>query len=174
MNPRKKPAIESESEGEWALLSTQVQAVMIGLVDENRQLRLRIAKLEEQLRRNSGNSSQPPSQDKAEQKPVQEEGGRSARRRGGQPGDVGCGRTLLPVEAVDLVVVHRPAACQTCGAVLLGCESTLQRHQITELPRVKATVTEHQVHSVICVCCGATNRGHYRRKWPLASSGRTW
>jgi transposase len=81
-----------------------------------RQLRLTIAKLEEQLRRNSRNSSQPPSQAKAEQKPIQDEVVRPVRRRGGQPGHVGHGRTLVPVEAVDQLVVHRPVACQTCGA----------------------------------------------------------
>jgi transposase len=40
----------------------------------------------------------------------------------------------------------------------LGYDSAPQRHQITELPRVKATVTEHQVHTLICPCCGAINR----------------
>src|SRR5947209_228327 len=112
MNSSQKSPIESVSETEWATLSSHVQAVVRDLVDENRQLRLTIAKVEEQLRRNSRNSSQPPSQDKAEQKPVQEEGGRPARRRGGQPGHVGRGRRLVPVEAVDQVVVHRPVACQ--------------------------------------------------------------
>jgi transposase len=159
MSSPPKPPLESVSEAEWAALSTNVQAVMIGLVDENRQLRLTISKLEEQLRRNSRNSSQPPSQDKAEQKPVQEEVARAARRRGGQPGHVGRGRALVPVEAVDHLVVHRPVACQTCGALLLGYDSTPYRHQVTELPLVKATVTEHQVHTLICSCCGATNRG---------------
>jgi transposase len=120
MNSPQKPSIESLSEAEWATLSSNVQAVVRGLVDENRQLKLTVAKLEEQLRRNSRNSSQPPSQDKAEQKPVQEEGARPARRRGGQPGHVGRGRALVPVEAVDELVVHRPVACQTCGALLLG------------------------------------------------------
>ncbi len=159
MSSPQKPPIESLSEAEWAALSTNVQAVVIGLVDENRQLRLTISKLEEQLRRNSRNSSQPPSQDKAEQKPVQEEVARAARRRGGQPGHVGRGRALVPVEAVDHLMVHRPVACQTCGALLLGYDSTPYRHQVTELPLVKATVTEHQVHTLICSCCGATNRG---------------
>ncbi len=159
MNSPQKPPVENLAEAEWASLSPQVQVMMIGLVNENRQLRLTIAKLEEQLRRNSRNSSQPPSQDKAEQKSVQEAGARPARRRGGQPGHVGRGRALVPVEAVDQVVVHRPVACQTCGALLLGYDSAPHRHQITELPRVKATVTEHQVHTLICPYCGATNRG---------------
>jgi hypothetical protein len=40
-----------------------------------------------------------------------------------------------------------------------GYDSTPRRHQFTELPLVKATVTEHQVHGLICPCCGATNQG---------------
>ncbi len=159
MNSPPKPAIESLTEAEWTSLSTHIPAVMIGLVDAKRQLKLTIAKLEEQRRRNSQNSSQPPSQDKAEQKPVQEEGVRPRRRRGGQPGHVGRGQTLVPVEAVDQRVVHRPVACQMCGTLLLGYDSAPYRHQITELPRVKATVTEHQAHTLTCPCCGAINRG---------------
>ncbi len=159
MSTLAKPPIESLSEAEWTALSPNAQAVVIGLVNENRQLRLTIAKLEEQLRRNSRNSSQPPSQDKAEQKPLQEEMTRPRRRRGGQPSHVGHGRALVPMELVDHLVVHRPVACQTCGALLLGYDSAPQRHQITELPLVKASVTEHQAHTVICACCGAINRG---------------
>jgi transposase len=154
-----KPPIESLAEAEWARLSSNVQAVVHSLVDENRQLRLTIAKLEEQLRRNSQNSSQPPAQDTAAQQAVQEERPRSGRRHGGQPGHVGHGRALVPVEMVDHLVVHRPVACQSCGALLLGYDSAPQRHQITELPQVKATVTEHQAHTVTCLCCGAINRG---------------
>jgi hypothetical protein len=83
----------------------------------------------------------------------------SQRRRGGQVGHHGRGRRLIPVEAVDKVVVHRQVQCRVCGALLLGYDATPHRHQITELPLVKATVTEHQVHSVMCACCGATNWG---------------
>src|SRR5260370_3917334 len=104
---------------------------MLGVVDENRQLRPTIAKLEEQLRRNSRNSSQPPSQDKAEQTPVQEGTTRPTRRRGGQTGHVGLGRALVPVEAFDQLVGHRPVACQTCEVLLLGYDSAPHWHQIT-------------------------------------------
>jgi transposase len=159
MSHAQKPPVESLSEAERAALSANVQAVVIGLVDENRQLKLTVSKLAEQLRRNSQNSSQPPSQDKAEQKPVQAEKADPPRKRGGQAGHVGRGRALVPVESVDALVVYRPVQCQECGALLLGYDSAPHRHQITELPVVKATVTEYQVHTLICGCCGATNRG---------------
>src|SRR5260370_38507518 len=119
--------MESVSENEWATLSSHVQAVVCDLVDENRRLRLTIAKLEEQLRRNSRNSSQPPSQDKAEQKAVQEEGARPTGGRGGQPGHVGRGGPLVPVEAVTAVVVHRPVACQKRGCSRLRYDRVTPR-----------------------------------------------
>lgn len=162
MSAQQKSPIASRSDAEWATVSTTVQRVVTGLVEENGQLRLTISKLEEQLRRNSRNCSQPPSQDKSAQKPVQEAITRPARRRGGQPGHRGRGRVLVPVEAVDQLVVHRPVACPTCGALRLGYDSAPRRHQITELPRVKASVTEPQVHTLTCPCCGATKRGTLR------------
>ncbi len=157
-HPQRSP-VESLAEAEWDALPAKVQAVITGLVDENRQLRLAVGKLQEQLRRNSHNSSQPPSQDKPGQKPVEEESAQRARRRGGQTGHVGRGRTLVPVERVDALIVHRPVVCRECGALLLGYDPTPHRHQITEVPLMKATVTEHQAHTLICACCGATNRG---------------
>lgn len=159
MKAPQKPPIESLAEAEWAMLSSHVQVVIGDLVEENGQLKLTIAKLEEQLRRNSQNSSQPPSQDKAAQKQVQEETRCSARRRGGQVGHVGRGRQLLAEDAVDAVVVHRPTACHKCGTLLLGYDNCPQRHQLTEIPLGKPIVTEHQVHSVVCPCCGILNRG---------------
>src|SRR5437773_4765261 len=114
MSHQPKPPVESLSDAEWAALSANVQAVVIGLVEENRQLKLMVSQLQEQLRRNSQNSSQPPSQDKAEQKAVQEEKIRQRRQRGGQVGHPGRSRRLIPVEAVDKVVVHRPVQCQVC------------------------------------------------------------
>jgi transposase len=159
MNHEPQSPVASLSEAEWAALSTNVQAVVIGLVDETRQLKLTISKLEEQLRRNSGNSSQPPSQDKPDQKLVEEASVGRPRQRGGQAGHAGRGRALVPVERVDELIVHRPVVCQDCGSLLLGYDSAPQRHQVTEMPLVKTTVTEHQVHTLTCPCCGATNRG---------------
>jgi transposase len=156
-----RPPVESLSEAEWATLPTKVQAVIAGLVDENRQLRLTVSKLEEQLRRNSGNSSQPPSQDKPGQQPVEEESASRPRRRGGQIGPVGRGRALVPIACVDEVIVHRPVSCQECGALLLGYDATPHRHQITEIPLMKAPVTEHQADTLICTCCGAVNQGMF-------------
>jgi transposase len=43
--------------------------------------------------------------------------------------------------------------------LLLGDDPTSYRHQVTELPIVKPSVIEHQVHGIDCPCCGQRNRG---------------
>ena len=149
--------VEQLSDAEWTELSSSGQAVVLDLVEEIRQLKLKVSQLQEQLRRNSHNSSQPPSQDKAEHKQTQ--AAETPGRRGGQVGHRGHERKLLPLEAVERVVVHRPEACVQCGTLLLGYDAAPYRLQVTELPDLKATVTEHQVHTLTCVCCGAKNRG---------------
>jgi transposase len=132
---------------------------MVAMAQELAAVKERLEKVEEQLRRNSQNSSQPPSQDQPSHKPVREGTLPSTRQRGGQRGHVGHCRSLLPIEQVDQIIVHRPVACAQCGALLLGTDEAPYRYQVTELPRLQARVTEHQVHTVMCPCCGATNRG---------------
>jgi transposase len=174
MNHEPQSPVASLSEAEWAALSTNVQAVVIGLVDETRQLKLTISKLEEQLRRNSRNSSQPPSKDKPDQKLGKEASVGRPRQRGGQAGHAGRGRALVPVERVDELIVHRPVVCQACGSLLLGYDSASQRHQVTEVPLVKARVTEHQVHTLTCPCCCATNRDTLPPEVAASQFGPIW
>ena len=63
-------------------------------------------------------------------------------------------RSLIPTEACDQVVHHRPGACSDCGAKLSGDDQNPKRHQITDLPPVKPIVTEHQIHTLQCPDCG--------------------
>jgi transposase len=155
-----KPPTDRIPATAWARTPQVVRQELVALVQELAEVKARLARAEEQLRRNSRNSSQPPSQDKPEQKAVAEaDPDKSKRRRGGQAGHVGHRRPLVPLEAVDQVVVHRPTHCGQCGALLLGDGGQPYRHQVTELPCLKATITEHQVYSVTCLCCGATTRG---------------
>jgi transposase len=126
------------------------------VLTEVKQLRETVEQLQEIVNRNSQNSSQPPSQDRPEQKPAKEPSGPS-RKRGGQPGHRGHHRAL--VDEVDGVVVYKPTCCAGCGALLLGDDPTPYRHQVTELPIVKPKVIEYQVHRLECPCCGQSNRG---------------
>jgi len=65
----------------------------------------------------------------------------------------------VPIEQVEEVVGHKPELCRGCGARLGGEDPEPYRYQVTELPPVKPQVIEHQVHRLICPCCGRAKRG---------------
>lgn len=116
-------------------------------------LEARVAELEEQVRRSSSNSSKPPSSDgpgKPRSKPSRKK--RSGKKRGAQPGHPKHERPLLPVEQVDAVVDVKPRECEACAADLHGTDPEPKRHQVTEVPVVKPSVTEYRLHSLGCHC----------------------
>ena len=114
-----------------------------------------------QLRRNSSNSSTPPSANPLDApKPVAKRP--TGRRPGGQTGHRGHHRLRLPADRVNEVVVHRPQVCTGCQT-LLPVEAgpgdpEPSWHQVAELPKLAAIVTEHQAHGRICPCCGRLNQ----------------
>ena len=142
------------------------------LVAENLQLKARIAELEARLGQNSRNSSKPPSSDgpagsNRSTKPT-------GRKRGGQPGHDPSGRELLPPEKVDRIADHWPVACDACSAPLdvARCpeSGTALRHQVTELPPVRADVTEHRMHRLFCDC-GHLTEAKLPKGVPVGSFG---
>ncbi len=76
----------------------------------------RLSALEEQATKNSKNSSKPPSSDGLSKPPLkpmpQSLRKKTGKKPGGQTGQAG--KTLLPVEQPDHIVLHRPAACPDC------------------------------------------------------------
>ena len=131
-------------------------------------LAARVAELEARLGQNSSNSSHPPSSDPPGQRPARPRvSGR--RRPGGQPGHRGLFRALRAVEDVDQVVVVLPAACDGCGAALsptAGADDPPDtRHQVVDLPPVRATVTEYRMAARSCHACGQLTRAG----WPAAA-----
>ena len=60
----------------------------------------------------------------------------------------------------DHVIWHEPACCSGCGAGLAGARVTgAERRQVTEIPPVRAEVTEHQLVERECGGCGTRTRG---------------
>jgi transposase len=109
----------------------------------------RIAELEEQLRKNSSNSSKPPSSDPLNKKiypPKQPSG----RKRGGQPGHKKHERTLLPPEKARRVVEVKPSLCAHCGQKLSGEDLCPRRHQIIDLPVIEPVFDEYRLHTLAC------------------------
>ena len=129
---------------------------LVALRAENSRLQARVQELEARLGQNSTNSSRPPSSDPPEA-PPRPPAPPSGRRRGGQPGHPAHQRALRPPEQVDVVVAHWPTHCRGCQAPL-AAEAVGEpvRHQVTELPPVRAVVTEHQLQHVHCSACGTT------------------
>ena len=119
-------------------------------------LQTRVQELEARLGQNSTNSSRPPSSDPPGA-PPRPSAGPTGRRRGGQPGHPPHQRALVPPEQVDQVIAHWPTHCRGCPASL-GPQAVGEpvRHQVTELPPVRAVVIEHQVQHVRCGGCGTT------------------
>jgi|SRR5581483_2927907 len=131
------------------------------LVEANRRLEARVAELERRLNRSSRNSSLPPSQDPPSAPPRPRRPG-SGRAQGGQPGHEGRSRPLLPLARVDVVIDHWPERCRACAHHFSEDErldaAPTQRHQVSELPPLAVTVTEHRLHRLRCPACAAETR----------------
>jgi hypothetical protein len=94
----------------------------------------RIEELERRLGINSGNSSLPPWSDRQGQQPLSTAKPKSNRKRGGQAEYLKRIRPLIPTEACDQGVHHRPVWGSACSAPLSGDDPNPKRHQVTELP----------------------------------------
>lgn len=116
----------------------------------------RIEVLERELARyktkkDSNNSSLPPSKD--ENRPphtssLREKGGRKA---GGQPGHDG--KTLEMTDNPDEIVEHRACFCPECGKDVSSQPFEYYgKRQVIDIPVIKQIVTEHRVYKCTCTC----------------------
>jgi transposase len=133
--------------GELAVL----QAEASGLRERAAELEAQAADLAARVGMNSQNSSKPPSSDglgKPAPKSLRAKSGRKPGRPKGQPGV-----TMQLSDSPDRVVRHEPACCSGCAAGLGGApEEGVVRRQVTEIPGVRAEVTEHQMAGRRCGC----------------------
>lgn len=156
---------------EWAQTLPAVQEFVLSLLIRVQALEAEVAALREQLNRNSGNSSQPPSSDgpKKASKPVRRP--KSERQRGGQPGHAGTTRKLVPLEQVKASYDLKAALCHQCGEPLTGADAEPYRHQVTEIPPVVAEVTEYRVHTLVCRRCGVETTAELPAGVPQSAFG---
>lgn len=113
------------------------------------ELKARINELEH--RKNSNNSSIPPSKDENRVKKNQSLREKSDRKPGGQKGHEGS--MLKITEHPDEVINHIPQYCNCCGKDLSGQrEEFIAKRQVIELPEVKIKYIEHQVYGRKCQC----------------------
>src|SRR5882724_4476506 len=135
--------------------------VLAQLRAEVAQLKATVEELTQRLRRNSHNSSQPPSADPPQAR-IRSRRAPSGRRPGGQPGHEGQTRALVPVEAVDVLIPVKPMQCPRCQHPLRGEDPAPERHQVAEIPSMRPVITEYQVHRVVCPGGGQATRA----AWP--------
>lgn len=106
----------------------------------------RIEKLESGVKKNSSNSSKPPSSDKGNAnkppKASKKDKGQRGRRPGGQRGHKG--HTLEQVKTPEHVIEHRLRQCPHTGRALTDKDIVGEiRCQVFDIPEPKMTVTEH-------------------------------
>ncbi len=135
-----------------------------------RLLLARIAELEARINKSPQNSSLPPSSQHPHAKPPAK-GGKSKRKRGGQPGHPKHARPLLPTAECDEVHTLKPTECRRCGNHLAGRDAEPLRHQVWELPVIKPHVSEYQRHRLRCDDCGETTCAELPPGVPQGQSG---
>lgn len=124
----------------------ELEAKVQRLEELLRQALEKIAKLEEQLGRNSKNSSKPPSTDQKSNTSDKEKRPRSSR--------VGVARALYPPERIDNRIECWRENCPHCSSQYIQWNGeSPELLQQAELPEVKAVITQYELQKYTCLTC---------------------
>ena len=116
-------------------LEQQVRELIVRLDASEQRVKL----LEDQLAKNSRNSSKPPSTDGFQKPAPKSLREKSARPSGGQPGHAG--QTHAMAEKPDRTECHRVDRCERCGRSLAGLPPDgIEQRQVHDLPHIDLTV----------------------------------
>jgi transposase len=134
----------------------ELKRIILMQAQENTRLMKKIDVLERELaryttRKDSNNSSLPPSKDENRPPRTSSLREKSNRKAGGQPGHKG--KTLEMTETPDEIIEHHSCFCPECGKDVseLPFEFSGKR-QVIDIPTIKQIVTEHRVYRCKCTC----------------------
>jgi len=105
-------------------------------------------------KKNSSNSSKPPSSDIVKPPKVSPGGRGKKRKRGGQPGHPRHEREAFPPEQVDRAWIYYYTGCPCCGGELIDVDEPMKVLQQVEIQAAPITVEEHRRRHQSCTLCG--------------------
>ena len=136
---------------------TRIISTLTQTIDD---LNRTIAELQEQLNKNSRNSSMPPSSDGYKKPAPKSLRKPSGKKVGGQKGHKG--QTLKITAEPDTVLPHMPSACSGCPRYeqCYKTARTVETRRVADAS-VEIRVTAHEAMEVCCPLCGKELRGTF-------------
>lgn len=138
------------------IIIDELHRLVLMQAQEIKMLKARIVELERKLehystRKDSHNSSIPPSKDENRPSRTSSLREKSDKKVGGQPGHEG--KTLEMTDKPDEIIEHRSCFCPHCGTDVreMPVEVSASR-QVIDIPVIKQIVTEHRVFRHHCTC----------------------
>ena len=120
-----------------------------------------LKELQARLKKNSRNSSKPPSSDgygKAKRTESLRKAGEKP--NGGQQGHEG--HTLKASDKPDRTETHTPERCEHCQASLSAVDAEVyEERQVFDIPAIRIEVTAHRAEIKICPKCGKETKGKF-------------
>ena len=154
-----KPEIGDESAMPPDVRPALLPQTVAGCHEVIEQLLRRVRALQERVNLDSNNSSKPPSSDGPGKQTKRAQRWASQRKRGAQPGHPGHRRAMLDEQEVDQVVHCKPEPVCECGGQVLADEQPPQRHQVFDVPPMRARVDEYRLYGGRCAGCGKPHGG---------------
>lgn len=133
------------------------------LQQQNAELRRQLQAERERSRRDTTNTSTPPSQNPLDGRKPARTKKPSGRKRGGQPGHADTSPGSFPPEQLtEPPIPCVPDTCQHCQSPLAGApaeDGVFTIHQVVELPPLTPEIREYHRQTCTCEHCGQTTLG---------------